>query len=138
MAGINKVILMGRLTRKPSAIGNSVFFTVAVEQSYQKPGEERQADFIQCKAWNKTAEFIDKYFTKGMMIIVEGRVHSSKWEKDGETRYSQEIIANSVQFGETKKAREGITGSGTQNDMEGFGEVVGFHMEAGAEDDLPF
>lgn len=106
---INKAIIMGRLTRDPEIRTTSsgkqvVQFTVAVENGY---GENKQTAFINCVAWNKQAEFVEKYFTKGMMIIVIGRIQTRSWDgQDGKTHYATEVVANEVSFGETKAARE--------------------------------
>ena len=103
---INKAILMGRLTRDPvirhTDSGKAVCnFTVAIENGY---GEEKSTDFISCVAWNKTAEFVDKYFAKGRMIIVVGRIRTRTWEdRDGKKNYVTEVIASEVAFGESKK-----------------------------------
>lgn len=103
---INKAILMGRLTRDPvirhTDSGKAVCnFTVAIDNGY---GEEKSADFISCVAWNKTAEFVDKYFAKGRMIIVVGRIQTRTWEgQDGKKNYVTEVIASEVAFGESKK-----------------------------------
>lgn len=105
---INKVILMGRLTRDPeirhTGTGRAVCsFTVAIDNGY---GENRQTDFINCVAWNNQAEFLGKYFTKGMMVIVAGRISTRTWEgQDGRKNYTTEVIASEVNFGETKKSR---------------------------------
>ena len=103
---INKAILMGRLTRDPelrhTGSGTPVCsFTIAIDNGY---GENRQTDFINCVAWNKSAEFVDKYFTKGRMIIVDGRISTRTWEgQDGKKNYATEVIANQVSFGESKE-----------------------------------
>lgn len=103
---INKAILMGRLTRDPEIrhtdSGKAVCnFTVAIENGY---GEEKSTDFISCVAWNKTAEFVDKYFAKGRMIIVVGRIRTRTWEdRDGKKNYVTEVVASEVAFGESKK-----------------------------------
>ena len=103
---INKAILMGRLTRDPvirhTDSGKAVCnFTVAIDNGY---GEEKSADFISCVAWNKTAEFVDKYFAKGRMIIVVGRIQARTWEdRDGKKNYVTEVVASEVAFGESKK-----------------------------------
>ncbi len=103
---INKAILMGRLTRDPvirhTDSGKAVCnFTVAIDNGY---GEEKSADFISCVAWNKTAEFVDKYFVKGRMIIVVGRIQTRTWEdRDGKKNYVTEVVASEVAFGESKK-----------------------------------
>lgn len=106
---INKAIIMGRLTRDPelrhTGSGTPVCsFTVAVDNGY---GENRQADFINCVAWNKTAEFVSKYFTKGRIIIVIGRIATRTWEgQDGKKNYVTEVVANEVSFGESKRSQE--------------------------------
>lgn len=103
---INKCILMGRLTKDPELRttnnGTNVStFTIAVDTGY---GEEKKTDFINCVAWKKTAEFISKYFSKGQMIIVLGRISTRTYEdKNGDKKYITEVIANEVQFGESKK-----------------------------------
>lgn len=102
---INKVILMGRLTKDPELryTNNKTpvcSFTIAVNNGY---GEKQQTDFINCVAWNKTAEFVPKYFTKGKMIIVIGRITTRSWEtQDGKRAYATEVVANEVNFGESK------------------------------------
>lgn len=112
---INKVILMGRLTRDPeirhTGTGRAVCsFTVAVDNGY---GENRQTDFINCVAWNNQAEFLGKYFTKGMMIIVAGRISTRTWDgQDGKRNYVTEVIASEINFGETKKSRNENSGYG--------------------------
>lgn len=102
---INKVILMGRLTKDPELryTNNKTpvcSFTIAVNNGY---GEKQQTDFVNCLAWNKTAEFVTKYFAKGKMIIVIGRITTRSWEtQDGKRAYATEVIANEVNFGESK------------------------------------
>ena len=102
---INKVILMGRLTRDPEMrhtnSGTPVTsFSVAINNGY---GEKQQTDFVNCVAWNKTAEFVTKNFTKGKMIIVIGRITTRSWEtQDGKRAYATEVVANEVNFGESK------------------------------------
>lgn len=103
---INKVILMGRLTKDPELryTNNKTpvcSFTIAVNNGY---GEKQQTDFINCVAWNKTAEFVTKYFIKGRMIIIaDGRISTRIWEtQDGKRAYATEVIANEVNFGESK------------------------------------
>ena len=111
---INKVILMGRLTRDPELRYTSTnkpvcSFDVAVASGY---GDSQKTDFINCIAWNKAAEFLGKYFNKGMMVIVGGRISTRTWEgKDGKKNYVTEVIANELDFGETKKARGGLSPS---------------------------
>lgn len=103
---INKVILMGRLTREPelrhTGTGTPVCsFSIAVNNGY---GESQTTDFINCVAWNKTAEFVAKYFQKGSMMIVIGRIGTRNWEgSDGKKHYATEVVASEVGFGESKK-----------------------------------
>lgn len=102
---INKVILMGRLTRDPEMrhtnSGTPVTtFSIAIDNGY---GDNKRTDFVNCLAWNKTAEFVTKYFTKGKMIIVIGRITTRSWEtQDGKRAYATEVVANEVNFGESK------------------------------------
>ena len=109
---LNKVILMGRLTKNPelrvtNSGKNVTSFTIAVDTGF---GEDKKTDFINCVAWNKKAEFVSKYFTKGQMIIVLGRISTRDYEdKNGNKKYITEVIANEVQFGESKKADKELT-----------------------------
>lgn len=107
---LNKVILMGRLTHEPelkaSQSGISVLtFSLAVERSYARQGEERQTDFINCVAWRQTAEFIAKYFPKGAMIAVEGELQTRKYTtRDGSERAVTEVIVSSASFTGEKRS----------------------------------
>lgn len=113
---LNKAILMGRLTRDPElkyTQGNLpvVQFTVAVDRNRTAQGQEKQTDFINVVAWRRQAEFVSQWFTKGMMIIVEGSIQSRRWQdKNGNNRTSIEVVADEIQFGETKKSREANSG----------------------------
>ena len=106
---INKVILMGRLTRDPEMrhtnSGTPVTtFSIAIDNGY---GDNKRTDFVNCLAWNKTAEFVTKYFTKGKMIIVIGRITTRSWEtQDGKRAYATEVVANEVTFGESKTSTQ--------------------------------
>ncbi len=148
---INKAILMGRLTRDPelrhTGSGTPVCsFSVAIDNGY---GDNRSTDFINCVAWNKTAEFVDKYFTKGRMIIVIGRIQTRTWEgQDGKKNYATEVVASEVSFGETKKSADENgyrTQSGSYDapkaadvpDMPTGGGSDDF-VELDTNDDLPF
>ena len=99
----NRVILMGRLTGRPElkSTGEGTEyckFTVAVDRSYTKKGEEKQADFINCTAWRGTAVFIEKYFDKGQMILVQGEWRHESYMKDDEKRYSDYCTVDAVSF----------------------------------------
>ena len=114
---LNKAILMGRLTRNPelryTPNGNVpvVTFTLAVDRNYSGNGRERQTDFIDIVAWRRQAEFVSQWFTKGMMAIVVGSIQSRRWQdKNGNNRTSIEVVADEIQFGETKKSRESNMG----------------------------
>ena len=106
---MNICILMGRITADPelrsTQSGISVLqFTVAVGRDYQKQGEERQADFINCVAWRQTAEFISRNFSKGRMIAVEGSIQTRNYEdKQGNKRTATELIVNKAHFTGEKK-----------------------------------
>lgn len=114
---INNVVLMGRLTAAPelkttqSGI-STVRFSVAVERRYNKQGEERQTDFIDCVAWRQTAEFVSKYFNKGSMIAVVGSIQTRNYEdKNGNKRKAVEVQVDNVSFCGSK----GETGTGGGN-----------------------
>jgi single-strand DNA-binding protein len=108
---LNTITIMGRLTRDPELrrTGSGVAvasFCLAVDRDYNpKDGGERETDFIDVTAWRGTAEFISKYFTKGSMAIVSGRLQIRNWtDKDGNKRRSAEVVADSVYFGESRKS----------------------------------
>ena len=112
---LNHITIMGRLVRDPelrtTQAGVSVTsFTVAVDRDFGgRDGGERQTDFIDCVAWRSTGEFVSKYFHKGSMIVVSGRLQSRKWQdRDGNNRTSWEINADNVYFGESR--RDGDSG----------------------------
>lgn len=107
---LNRIIIMGRLTRDPelrsTPNGTSVAsFTLAVDRDFKnKQTGEKETDFIDMIAWRSTAEFVARYFTKGRMAVVEGRLQIRLWEdRDGNKRKSAEVIADSVYFGDSKK-----------------------------------
>ena len=112
---LNKIILMGRLTRDPelrrTQSGTAVAsFTLAVDRDYKPQDGERETDFIDIVAWRGTGEFVSKYFTKGRMAVVEGRLQVRDWkDKDGNKRRNTEVIADSVYFGDSKKVSESDT-----------------------------
>ncbi|MBE7020346.1 MAG: single-stranded DNA-binding protein [Ruminococcaceae bacterium] len=105
----NKAILMGRLTRDPeqstSPSGVVVTrFTLAIDRRFQRQGEERQTDFLNIVAFNKTAEFVKKYFIKGQLALVSGSIQTRSWDgPDGQKRYATDIIAEEVNFVGSKK-----------------------------------
>ena len=128
---MNKVILMGRLTKDPEVrytqTTNTMVtsFTLAVNRRFVKQGEERQADFINIVAWNKTAEFVSKYFNKGQQVGVIGRIQTRNYDDEqGVKHYVTEVIAEEVYFAGEKKEK-------AQNDTTDDFEIANL-------DDLPF
>lgn len=110
---LNFICIMGRLTRdvelRRTGSGIAVAsFTVAVDRDFAQDGKEKETDFIDCVAWRQTGEFVSKYFNKGSMIVVKGRLQLRNWtDKEGNKRRSAEIVADNVYFGEGKKSQEG-------------------------------
>lgn len=149
---INKAILMGRLTRDPelrhTGTGTPVCsFSIAIDNGY---GENRQTDFINCVAWNKTAEFVSNYFQKGRMIIVIGRIQTRTWEgQDGKKNYATEVVASEVSFGESKRSQDSSFGGDFTPQSSAPAPMSAPSMPVGIEndeftplldtdDDLPF
>ena len=136
--GFNRVIYMGRLTRDPETrvtqggTASITRFTVAVDRDYKAAGEDRpKTDFISCKAWNKTGEFVQKYFKKGSMILVEGSTETGSYldNETGKTVYTSEAVISKVSFtGEKREA----TGS-SPVDSDGF-----MSIPDGIDEELPF
>lgn len=106
---LNKILLMGRLVRDPelrhTGSGTAVAsFTLAVDRDYKTQNGEKETDFIDIVAWRSTAEFVSKYFIKGRMAVVEGRLQIRDWtDKDGGRRRSAEVVADNVYFGDSKR-----------------------------------
>lgn len=106
---LNRIIVMGRMTRDPELrrtnSGTAVAsFTVAVDRDFKSQSGEKETDFIDIVAWRSTAEFVSKYFSKGRMAVVEGRLQIRDWtDKNGNKRRSAEIVADNVYFGDSKR-----------------------------------
>lgn len=106
---MNKVILIGRFVRDPEVRYTSndkccANFSIAVDRKYKQEGQQ-DADFPRVIAWGKTAEFIEKYFRQGMKIVIEGRIQTGKYtNKEGQTVYTTDVVAESVEFAESKSA----------------------------------
>ena len=107
---LNHITIMGRLTKDPELrrTGSGIAvasFTVAVDRDFaDKQSGEKETDFIDCVAWRQTGEFVSKYFSKGRMAVVSGRLQVRKWQnKEGENRYSTEVVADNVYFGDSKQ-----------------------------------
>ena len=110
---LNHITLMGRLTRDPELRYTQsqvpvASFTLAVDRDFGgRDGSDRQTDFIDIVAWRSTAEFVSKYFTKGSMAVVSGRLQIRDWtDREGNKRRSAEVVADNVYFGESKRSRE--------------------------------
>ena len=121
---LNHIVIMGRLTRDPELrrTGSGVAvtsFSLAVDRDFGKnENGEKETDFIDCVAWRQTGEFVSKYFAKGRMAVVSGRLQIRNWtDKDGNKRRSAEVIADNVYFGDSK--REGDGGSAYSSNAYG-------------------
>ena len=151
---LNRIILMGRLTRDPelrrTGSGTAVTsFSLAVDRDFKSQSGEKETDFIDIVAWRNTAEFVSKYFTKGRMAVVEGRLQIRDWkDKDGNNRRSAEVVADNVYFGDSK--RDGATGGDYAAPAAGYsapsggyaapvgGTSSGFSEIDDEDGDLPF
>ena len=130
---LNKIFIMGRLTKdaelRSTQSGKLVSsFTLAVDRDFKGPNGEKETDFINCVAWNGTAEFVSKYFHKGSMAIVEGRLQIRPYETPEGKRTATEIVVSNLYFGETKSAAEGEI-----SDSE-----IGTNITPDNDADLPF
>ncbi len=145
---LNKVILMGRLTRDPElkyTPSNVAVcsFSIAVDRRYARPGEQRQADFINIVTWRNTAEFVSKYFVKGQLINVCGSLQTRTWDDaQGVKRYATEVVADEVNF--CGDNRSGSAPQGDNSMEQGFvantqqSPAPGFTPIMDTDDDLPF
>lgn len=142
---MNKVILMGRLTRDPELRTtpngvNVCTFSLAVSRRFRNANGEYDADFINCVAWRQTAEFISKNFTKGRMLGVVGSIQTRNYDKDGQRVYVTEVSVDEAYFAGDKGTGRPEDGRGATTDSTGgaaFGAGDGF-IPMPAEDDLPF
>lgn len=137
---INKVILMGRLTADINLrqTQSNIFycnFSIAVDRKFKGQNGEKQTDFINIQAWRQTAEFIAKYFSKGRMIIIEGTLQNNNYtDNNGVKHYGYNVVADSVNFGESKGQSEQPKQADTEN--QDYGNFEDFESEFG--DDMPF
>ena len=147
---MNKVILMGRLTRNPelrqTTSGIPVCsFSIAVNRRFAKDGQQN-ADFINCTAWRQQAEFICKYFQQGSMIAIVGSLQSRSWDnQEGKRQYSTDVIVEEVHFtGSKRESQSDSSGNDMSQPMpaadSALGDIdsMGFQTIEGSEDDLPF
>ena len=140
---MNKVILMGRLTRDPEVrytqTNNTLVasFSIAVNRRFARQGEERQADFINIVAWSKLGEFCSKYFKKGQQVGVIGRLQTRTWEDEqGQKRYITEVVAEEAYFADSK--RENGDSASFENTFGSVASSASSDFEVTSNDDLPF
>ena len=141
---MNKVILMGRLTKDPDVrytTNNNTLvasFTLAVNRRFTRQGEERQADFINVVAWDKTGEFCSKYFKKGMQVAVIGRIQTRNYDdKDGKRVYVTEVIAEETYFADSK--RDTVPNEMSEATVADITNTFGVqNTTTNSGDDLPF
>lgn len=126
---LNHIVLMGRLTGDPvlrrTSSGTAVAeFSLAVERDYSGNGQ-KETDFIDIVAWRGTAEFVSKYFSKGQMAVVSGRLQVRSWEdKNGKKQYKTEVVAENVYFGEPKRCKSYETAGGVMPPWEDDSDVL--------------
>lgn len=138
---LNRIVLMGRLTHDPelrrTGSGTAVSsFSIAVDRDFKGQGGEKETDFIDIVAWRNNAEFVSKYFTKGRMAVVEGRLQIRDWkDKEGNNRRSAEVVADNVYFGDSKRDGDAPVGSYAGGQMANSGE---FNEIDEDDDELPF
>lgn len=137
---LNKIILMGRLTRDPelrrTESGTAVCsFSIAVDRDFKSKNGEKETDFIDIVSWRATAEFVSKYFTKGRMAVVEGRLQIRDWtDKEGGKHRSAEVIADNVYFGDSKPKEDGAPSA----DADFGAPPSGFTPDFGDDSEMPF
>ena len=138
---LNHIVIMGRLTHDPEMRKSGELsvcsFRIASERDYKNKDGEKDTDFIDVVAWRQTAEFTAKYFTKGRMAVVSGRLQNRSWtDKEGEKHYRTEIVADNVYFGDSKlKTGDGGTDKATEPGDIPEGFIPRFD---GDDEDLPF
>ena len=145
---LNKIFIMGRLTRDPelrrTQSGTAVTsFSLAVDRDYKSQSGEKETDFIDVVAWRSTAEFVSKYFTKGRMAVVEGRLQIRDWkDKEGNNRRSAEVVADNVYFGDSKRREGSDTGfretPSSRSQESDMGKGSAFSELSEGDGDLPF
>lgn len=140
---MNKVILMGRLTKDPEVRYTQntntlvASFSLAVNRRFTKQGEERQADFINIVAWSKTGEFCSKYFKKGQQVGIIGRIQTRTWDDEqGQKHYVTEVVAEEAYFADSK--RDGDVANGSFESTFGSVASASPEFEISSNDDLPF
>lgn len=145
---MNKVILMGRLTKDPelryTSANNTALcsFSIAVDRRFSKPGEEKQADFFNITAWRNQAEFVSKYFTKGMKVVVVGSLQNRTWDDaEGKKHYATDVVGDEFYFAESRKSEGGApsyrpSGNAPSTSAGGQSDAGFYPMDE--DDELPF
>lgn len=142
---LNNITIMGRLTADPELRRTNsgvavASFTLAVDRDFKNGSGEKETDFIECVAWKHTAEFMEKYFSKGRMAVVSGRLQIRGWtDKDGHKRRTAEVVAENVYFGDSKNSdsgNSGYTGFAPNNSVPAIGN--NFDVLTEPDDELPF
>ena len=134
---LNKIIIMGRLTRDPelrrTQSGTAVTsFSIACDRDFKSQSGEKETDFIDVVAWRTTAEFVSKYFAKGRMAVVEGRLQIRDWtDREGVKRRSAEVVADNVYFGDSKRDSGGEYGGSSYGAPPAYGAPSGGAPAAG-------
>lgn len=139
---INRVILVGRITKDPEVKMTTsnipvASFTLAVNRQYADPSGDRQADFIQCVVWRKQAENLGRFVKKGALLGVEGRIQTRSYEAENGTRYVTEVLCDSIQFLESKGDSE-PSSKQEDNSTADNDEFYETSKQLAAEEDLPF
>ncbi len=141
---MNKTILTGRLTTEPDVKYTTgqepmaiAMYTLAVQRDFKNKDGKYEADFIRCKAFNKRGEFAEKYLHKGMKILVEGRLQSGSYEKDGQTHYTTDLIVDRHEFCESRKDSQPHGQSQPQQYNE-YDNGIPEGFQAITDDDIPF
>ena len=136
---MNKVILMGRLTRDPeiraSESATTARLSLAVDRRFKRDGEQT-ADFINCVAFGKTAEFIEKYGRKGTKFVVEGRIQTGSYtNKDGVKVYTTDVVIEQVEFAESKNSAEQ---NATNENVRDTNDIDYMNIPNGVDEEMPF
>ena len=146
---MNRVILMGRLTRDAEirySQGESsraiARFSLAVDRRFRREGDEQTADFINCVAFGRTAEFMERFGRKGTKFVAEGRIQTGSYtNKDGQRVYTTDVVVESVEFAESKSAASGSDGGFTPADRPSPSQAAGdgfMNIPDGIDEELPF
>ena len=145
---MNKVILMGRLTRDPEVRYSQgeqatavARYTIAVDRRFRREGDQQTADFIGCVAFGRQGEFAEKYLRKGTKIAITGRIQTGSYEKNGQRVYTTDVVVEEQEFAESKAASENNNGGFTPMDRPSPSVAAGdgfMNIPDGIDEELPF